>query len=137
MKRTVEEKIFIKKMVAKITFFGIGSHLIYKFYRITGMADRIFELFGGKIMEEVILVKDEENECELPVMEEGVLAFVKTKDCVLLKFKTPGKYVLNNVDVVYSKVEDSDYLIRVGDVEVTDMLDEEINGVKEINVVLV
>jgi endonuclease I len=39
-----EDKRFVKKLVTKLTLFGVGAHLIYKFYEMSGLGNQIREI---------------------------------------------------------------------------------------------
>lgn len=133
-KQSSEEKLFVKKMVSKITFFGIGAHLIYKFYRISGLAKRICQLTGSNNCNEIIKIdlKNEEGQCQvMPEIEEDVILVLKTKDCMLLKFKEVGNYVINQE--IESVMVKSDNKILIDSEEFTE--DKEINRlVKNISI---
>lgn len=96
-----QDKIYVKRMVSKVVFISIGAHMIYKFYRMTGLATRLENLFFLKdnnqeqILDECGCGVKTCNECtkDLEVIESvGSLVSLKTIDDVWLHFKERGEY---------------------------------------------
>lgn len=104
------EKIYVKKLVTKITFISIGAHLIYKFYNMSGLTNRIQQLFFTNeeldnqetIVEydsiEELRRKDKykcllDNEVSKDV---NALVSLRTLDGVWLHFKEVGEYKIDN-----------------------------------------
>lgn len=115
-KHSAEEKMFVKKMVSKITFFGIGAHLIYKFYSMSGLSKRICQLTGMDNCNEIervnIGVNEETGECNpLPDIDEDVILTLTTKDCMFLKFKQSGNYIIDKDIKVANRYKGNKVLI--------------------------